>query len=430
MRRVRTLAVTLLVTALATLAVAACGSSSSSTSSAGSASSASSATSATSSTSSSAAASSKSPIVIGAAIDLSNTMKFFDGPAEAAAQLEVKKINAAGGVDGHPLQFLVENDQLNPARTRAVALDLTANKKANVLWVTCDVDWATPSTEVGISKGLLTVAPCIGTDQMGPKRFGSQGKLAFSYGNVAQDEGAALAQLAIKNGVKTADVVTDKSIVYEVNDCLAFTKRFTELGGEVVAQDTFAQGDHTVGSVASKVNGQKADAVALCTYSSPAGDLAAFVSDLRSLGNQMAIYGPWSIDGSFWLPKGAKISNNIWYVTYASVYGDDPSSAVRSLESQLNASGNPPATGGFVTGAAAIDGIVAAIKQAGGSTDGAKLASIMEHFQNLPTISGDVSFSPSLHSVFGRSYRIIHVVDGKPKYVGSIKATSPANIGG
>ena len=367
--------------------------------------------------------------MIGAAIDLSNTMKFFDGPAEAAAKLEVAKINAAGGVDGRKLEFLVENDQLNPARTRAVALDLTTNQKANVLWVTCDVDWATPSTEVGISKGLLTVAPCIGTDQMGPKRFGSQGKLAFSYGNVAQDEGAALAQLAIKNGVKTADVVTDKSIVYEVNDCQAFTKRFTELGGKVVAQDTFTQGDHTVGSVASKVNGQKADAVALCTYSSPAGDLAAFVSDLRSLGNQTAIYGPWSIDGSFWLPKGAKISNNIWYVTYASVYGDDPSSAVRSLEQQLNASGNPPATGGFVTGAAAIDGIVAAIKQAGGSTDGTKLASIMQNFQNLPTISGDVSFSSSLHSVYGRSYRIIHVVNGKPQYVGSIKASSPANIG-
>jgi branched-chain amino acid transport system substrate-binding protein len=229
--------------------------------------------------------------------------------------------------------------------------------------------------------------------------------------------------------VKTADVVTDKSIVYEVNDCQAFTKRFTQLGGKVVAQDSFTQGDHTVGSLASKVNGQKADAVALCTYSSPAGDLAAFVSDLRSLGNKSAIYGPWSIDGSFWLPKGSNLSTNLWYVTYASVYGDDPSSSVKQLEQQLASSGNPPATGGFVTGAAAIDGIVAAIKQAGGSTDGQKLASIMANFHNLPTISGDVSFSSTLHSVFGREYRIIHVVNGKPKFVGLIKATSPASIG-
>jgi branched-chain amino acid transport system substrate-binding protein len=374
------------------------------------------------------ASSSKSPIIIGAAIDQSSTMKVFDGPAAAAAALEVAKINAAGGVDGRKLEFNVLNDQLNPTATRSDAL-AQVSKGANVLWVTCDVDWATPSTEVGVSKGLLTVAPCIGTDQMGPKRFGAQGKLAFSYGNVAQDEGAAYAQLAIKNGWKTATVVTDKSIVYEVNNCQAFTKRFTELGGKVVAQDTFTQGDHTVGSVASKVNGQKADAIALCTYPSPTGDLPAFVSGLRSLGNQTPIVGPWSLDGAFWLPKSPTISNNIWFVEYASVYGDDPNSAVRSLERQLTATGNPPATGGFVTGAAAIDGIVAAIKQAGGSTDGAKLASTMENFHNLPTISGDVTFSPSLHSVYGRTYRIIHVSNGKSKYVGTIKATSPANIG-
>jgi branched-chain amino acid transport system substrate-binding protein len=355
-------------------------------------------------------------------------MKPFDGPAAAAAQLEVNKINAAGGVDGHKLVFSVLNDQLNPATTRADAL-AQVSKGANVLWVTCDVDWATPSTEVGISHGLLTVAPCIGTDQMGPKRFGSQGSLAFSYGNVAQDEGAAYAELAIKKGWKTADVVTDKSIVYEVNNCQAFMKRFTELGGKIVAQDSFTQGDHTVGSVASKVNGQKAATVALCTYPSPAGDLPAFVSDLRSLGNQTPIVGPWSLDGAFWLPKSPKISNNIWFVDYASVYGDDPSSAVRSLEQQLTTTGNPPATGGFVAGAAAIDGIVAAIKQAGGSTDGAKLASIMQNFHNLPTVSGDVSFSSSLHSVYGRTYRIIEVSNGKSKYVGTIKATSPATIG-
>jgi ABC-type branched-subunit amino acid transport system substrate-binding protein len=197
----------------------------------------------------------------------------------------------------------------------------------------------------------------------------------------------------------------------------------------VVAADTFTQGDHTIGSVASKVNGQKAAAIDLCTYPSPAGDLPAFVSDLRSLGNQTPIVGPWSLDGAFWFPKNPKLANNIWMVEYASVYGDDPNSAVRALEQQLNASGNPPATGGFVTGAAAIDGIVAAIKQAGGSTDGAKLASIMQNFHNLPTISGDVSFSPSLHSVYGRTYRIIEVSNGKAKYVGTIKATSPAKIG-
>jgi branched-chain amino acid transport system substrate-binding protein len=375
----------------------------------------------------SSASQNRSPIVIGAVVDLSNTMKYFDGPALNSAQLEVARINAHGGVDGRKLKMIVENDQLNPTATRADALDVIS-KGANVLWVTCDVDWATPSTEVGLADKLLTVAPCIGTDQMGPKRFGALGKLAFSYGNVAQDEGAAIAQLAWKNGWRTADTVTDKSIAYTVNVCQAFTTRFTKLGGKIIHADQFTQGDHTAASVASRINSAPAKAIALCTYSSPAGDLPAFVSALRGLGNKTAIVGPWSLDGSFWLPQSPAVSTNLWWVTYASVFGDDPSAAVRRLEAQMAAKNEAPATGGFVTGAAAIDGIAAAIRQNGGSTYGPKLGKIMQSFKDLPTISGPVSFSARWHSVYGRQYRVIEVQNGKPRFRYLLKATSPSPL--
>jgi branched-chain amino acid transport system substrate-binding protein len=365
------------------------------------------------------------PIVIGAAIDQTALMSSFDDPALAAAQLEVNKINAQGGVDGHKLVFKVENTQLKPDRTKAAATDLI-NQGANILWVTCDVDFATPAIQQGLNAKLLTVAPCIGTDQMGPQRFGSAGKLAFTYGNVAQDEGAAVAQLAIQKGWKTANVVTDKQIVYSVNVCKSFTQKFEELGGKVVDQESWTQGDHKVGSVVSRVNNHKADTIALCTTTSP--DLPTFVSGIRGVGNKTPIIGAWELDGAYWLPKNPKVSDNIWLTTYASVYGDDPSPQVKALIAQLKAEGKAPATGGFVTGAAAIDGIVAALKQTGGSTDGAKLAAAMEKFKNLPTLSGNVSFSPDLHSVFGREYRIIHINKGKPQFDTLLKAPGLANI--
>ena len=49
----------------------------------------------------------------------------------------------------------------------------------------------------------------------------------------------------------------------------------------------------------------------------------------------------------------------------------------------------------------------------------------MEKFRNVPTISGLVSFSAKLHSVFGRTYRVMEVQNNTPKYVGRIKASSP-----
>jgi branched-chain amino acid transport system substrate-binding protein len=378
-----------------------------------------------SSTSASTTAKSNKPIVIGAAIDQTALMSSFDGPALAAAQLEANKINAAGGVDGRKIQFKVENTQLKPDRTKAAASDLI-NGGADILWVTCDVDFATPAIQQGLAAKKLTISPCIGTDQMGPQRFGSAGELAFTYGNVAQDEGSAVAQLAIKKGWKTASVVTDKQIVYSVNVCKSFTKKFEELGGKVLDQESWTQGDHTVGNVVSRVNAKKAQTIALCTTTSP--DLPTFVSGIRGDGNNAPIIGAWELDGAYWLPKNPKVSNNIWLTTYASVYGDDPDAQVKDLIAKLKSEGKAPATGGFVTGAAAVDGIVAAIKQTNGSTDGKTLADAMAKFQNLQTISGNVSFTPQLHSVYGREYRIIHIQNGKPKFDSLLKAPGLANI--
>jgi branched-chain amino acid transport system substrate-binding protein len=415
------------VTALALVAavaviVAGCGSSGSSSSATSSASSGGS-----SATSSSSSSSSKKPILIGAAIDFTALMAPTDDPALYGAEIEANKINAAGGVDGRQIKFDIANTQLKPDQTRSDALNLVS-KGADILWVTCDVDFSTPSITVGLSAKLLTIAPCIGTDQMGPKRFGSAGELAFSYGNVAQDEGAADAQIAIKQGWKTADVVYDKQIVYNVDTCEAFINKFKSLGGTVESTQTWTQGDHTIGNLANRVNSTKADVIQVCTTAAP--DISTFLSDVRSAGNMTPMLAPWSLDGTYWMPKNPKISTNFWTDSYTSIYGDDPSAAVRSMIAQLTAEGHAPTTGGFVTGAAAIDGIVAAIKQAGGSTDGAKLASIMQNFHNLPTISGLVSFSPSLHTVSGRAYRVLEVVNGKGHFKYLIKSGGLAQIPG
>ena len=75
-----------------------------------------------------------------------------------------------------------------------------------------------------------------------------------------------------------------------------------------------------------------------------------------------------------------------------------------------------------MTGSAAIDGVATAIRRSGGSTNGARLAATMEKFKKVPTLSGLVSFSPQLHTVFGRQYRVIQIQDNKGKRVGAVVA--------
>jgi branched-chain amino acid transport system substrate-binding protein len=356
------------------------------------------------------------PIVIGWANDSTGNMAPFDGPALAAGKLRVAQLNARGGVLGHPLVIRTCNTQGNKPAVAKACADKLLGGGANVLFTTCDVDYAAPAVQEAINRGVLAVAPCIGTDQMGPKRFGAKGKLAFSFGNVAQDEGSAMAQYAWSKGWKTAGLATDTVIVYFKNVVQAFKARFTQLGGKIVDEETYQSiGGNNIQNVVSKFVGVKAD-VFVTSTAGAFGALAPLVTGLRSAGNNTPILNSWAGDGVYWLPKSPKVTN-YYFVTYANAFGGDPNAAVNKLAKQVKA-----ATGGFVTGPAAIDGLATAIREAGGSTTGSVLAAKLEAFHKVPTLSGLVSFSPSLHSVFGRQYRVVEINDNVPREVGSVVA--------
>jgi branched-chain amino acid transport system substrate-binding protein len=364
----------------------------------------------------------KAPIIIGWAFDGTGNMAPFDGPALAAAQLRVSQVNAKGGVNGRKLEIRTCDTQSNDLATaKACALRLLG-QKANVLFTTCDIDKAAPVVRAAIDRGTLAIAPCIGTDQMGPKRFGAKGRLAFSFGNLAQDEGSAMAQYAWSKGWRTAALATDTVIVYFRNVVQAFEVRFKQLGGKIVAKETYqSQGGNNIQNVVSRFNDVKAGVYVTATAGA-FGALSTFLSGLRSLGNNTPILNSWAGDGTYWLPTNPKVTN-YWFVTFASCFGDDPSPAINALAKQVKAG-----TGGFITGPSAIDGLVTAIKRANGSTKGAALSKVMEHFKNVPTISGNISFSAKLHTVFGRRYRVIRIQDNVPKVVGTIVAKVVAKI--
>ena len=365
-----------------------------------------------------AASSAKKPVVIGWAFDKSGQMAPFDDPALAAAKIEAKKLNAKGGAAGHKFVIKTCDTQNNNAsKAKSCALSLLG-QGADILFTTCDVDFATPAAQVALKKGKLAVAPCIGTDQMGPKRFGKQGKLAFSFGNVAQDEGSAMAEYAWSRGWKTAGLATNTLLVYFKNVVQAFDKRFTQLGGKIVDRESYATGQNNVNAAVARLSSHKA---AVYVTSTAFGELPAFVSGIRSLHNKTPILNSWAGDGTYWVPNNPKVTD-YYFVTYASVFGDDPSAGVRSMIASLKTAGATPGTGGFLGGADAIDGVAIAIKRAHGSLKGAALANQLVKFKGVGVLGGKISFSTKLHTVFGRKYRVIKIQNNKAKLVGTVTA--------
>jgi branched-chain amino acid transport system substrate-binding protein len=362
--------------------------------------------------------SAQAPIMIGAAVDLTSSMKPFDSPALAGAQIEAKKLAAAGGPN-----FVIKvcNHQLKKQKSCAAQL---IQQGAKIAIDTCDVEYGAAATQEFINHGILTISPCVTTDQMGPQRFGAKGKLAFTMGGTAQDEGSAEAEYAISRGWKTAIVVKDNFLVYfrDVSD--GFAKRFQQLGGKIVDREAFTSFHKDIGNVISKVAGEKADVISFVTAF---GELPQFVGGIRSAGNKTPIINSWGGDGTYWNPKNPQVTD--YYVdNYASSFGDDPNPAVNKLLGALLAAKKIPYTASFVLGAATIDALAAALKKDGGSTTGSTLATTFESFRNQPTISGPITFSAKLHSVVGRPWRIMKVQNNKESYLRMWKTKSVAKI--
>jgi branched-chain amino acid transport system substrate-binding protein len=357
-------------------------------------------------------------IVIGAAVDLTSSMKPFDSPALAGAKIEAAKLAKAGGPK---FVFKVCNHQLK--RQQACAAQLI-QQGAKIAMVTCDVEYAAPATQQFINKGILTMSPCVTTDQMGPQRFGAKGKLAFTVGSAAQDEGSAEAEWAYSQGWRTAIVVKDNLLVYfrEVSD--AFAKRFEELGGKVVDRQAFTSFKKDIGPVISKVAGEKADVISFVTAF---GELPQFVAGIRSAGNETPIVNSWGGDGTYWNPKSPQVTN-YYNDNYGSSFGDDPNPAVNALLKAVLAAKQIPYTASFVLGAATIDLLAAALKKTKNNTNGASLARIIERFKNQPTVSGPVTFTPTLHTVQGRPWRIMRVQNNKETYVRLWKTQKVAHL--
>jgi branched-chain amino acid transport system substrate-binding protein len=360
-------------------------------------------------------------VVIGWAYDATGAMAPFDGPALATARDRIRQVNRGSGPN---IRLITCNTQGNKPATAKSCAARMLGQGADVIMTTCDVDLAAPVVQESINAGKLTVAPCIGTDQMGPKRFGAKGRLAFSFGNVAQDEGSAMAEYAWRRGWREAALATDTVIVYFRNVVQAFKARWQQLGGEIVAEESYQSlggNPASYQNVVTRLNRTEADVIVTSTAAA-FGAQAPIISGLRTLRNNTPILNSWAGDGNYWYTPNPKVTN-YYYVTFASAFGNDPVPAVNQLARRNKAAiAKAGSTGGFITGPAAIDGIMTAIRRAGGSTDGARLAAQMERFKNVSTLSGKVSFSKSLHTVFGRQYRVIRVQNNVPRVVGTVKA--------
>lgn len=355
------------------------------------------------------------PLLIGAAVAKSGFLAPFDTPALATLQMSVDTVNAAGGIDGRPVSLQVIDTKSDREVAASAARDLV-DAGADFIVTTCDFDFGAPTALVAQENDILSMAPCSSDVKFGPRGIGP---LAFSAGTPNITEGAVMAKFAYEDqGWKTAYVLTDNSVTYTKGMCPAFASRFTELGGAVVGEDVFQNGDQSVASQVSRISSlpQQPDVVVVCSY--PPGGVTAVV-ELRRKGITSPILSGFGMDGSYWLEAQPDLSD-MYVAALASNYGDDPNPAVNELgKAYADAVGQPAPTSAFITGAVVLELFKKAVEETH-STSGATLSDALQRFQEVPTLAGPTTFTPEYHMSLDRPMAIIKIDNGTPKFLTTV----------
>ncbi|WP_225080092.1 ABC transporter substrate-binding protein [Streptomyces sp. CoT10] len=353
------------------------------------------------------------PITIGFIGGMSGVFAPYEKPALDGAELAVKEINAAGGVDGRPLKLVTE-DNKSDINESARAGQAILDDGAVASLVPVDLNYGGGAAQV--IQGAGKIAMSVGG---GSTQWAKFGPLVYNVGTTATSDGAAMAQFAHDKGIKDAYLMVDTISDFSQELCDGFKTRFTELGGRILGSDTFNNKDTSLGAQITRMKSAAPQPGIIANCSFPPGG-ALMVKQLRDAGIDSPLISSNGMDGDFWFKNSMPNLSGVYTVDWASVWGDDPAPGVNKLVKDLaTAQGSQPQNQFGVTGYIAVKAIVAAMQKAG-STDGDKVAAALNSFKR-EDVGIPLTFDKDFHMDRTREYRILQVVNGRPKFVTTVK---------
>lgn len=365
------------------------------------------------------AASSDEPIKLGFAIGETGFMAPFDDPARTAAEFAIEDINADGGAAGRTFETTSADTKSKPELAGDAATQVLG-EDSDVVVTSCDFDQGSPAAIVAQEEGVLAFSTCAGSTAFGPQGIGP---LAFTMATAAPAEGATMAEWAMEQGYENGASLLDDTIEFTKQSDYGFRTRFEELGGNLVAQETFKQGD---ASIASQINALKSaspapDFIYLASYMP---DQASAMKQMRAAGLDMPILADEDVDGDYWKEAVPGISD-VFYATYGSIYGDDPDDTVNELVTRYEEEeGKLPDNAAFLTGYAMVQAIAQAVEGADGSTEGTALQEQLETFDDeqllLPT-----TFDTENHITLSRTLRVMEIQNEETTF---LEEWTPENV--
>jgi branched-chain amino acid transport system substrate-binding protein len=347
-------------------------------------------------------------IVIGEYGSLTGSTATFGISTKNGIEIAVDEANKAGGVLGKKIHVIVEDDQSLPQEAQTVVTKLI--NKDHVIALLGEV--SSSRTLAAAPTAQDAKIPMISPSATNPE-VTKKGDYIFRVCFLDPFQGFVMAKFATSTlKIKNVAILRDIKNDYSVGLAEAFTNNFTKMGGMIVANESYSEGDTDFSAQLTSLRSKNPEAIFVPGYYQEVGLIAR---QARKLGITVPLMGGDGWDSPKLTEIGGEAINGSYYSNHFSVY--DPSPAIQKFVSEYKTryGAVPDALAGLGYDAAGV--LIDAIKRAN-STEPSKIRDAIAETKDFPGISGKITIGKDRNAV--KSAVVLQVKDGKLPPVESI----------
>ncbi len=349
-----------------------------------------------------------SEIVIGEFGSLTGTTATFGISTRNGIDMAVDEINKAGGLLGKQVRVIVEDDQGKPEEAQTVVTKLITKDQVVAILGEVASSRSLAAAPVAQNSGIPMISP----SSTNPK-VTEVGDYIFRVCFIDPFQGLVMAKFAI-NSLKIKDVAILRDIKndYSVGLADVFIQNFKQMGGNIVADESYSEGDTDFSAQLTSIKAKNPQAIFLPGYYTEVGLVAR---QAKKLGLNAPLLGGDGWDSPKLIEIGGEALNGASFSNHYSQ--DDPSPAIQKFVADYKARFNevPDALAGLGYDSANI--LFDAIKRAN-STEGAKVRDAIAQTKDFPGVTGKITLDKDRNAV--KPAVVLQVKDGKLAYLETI----------
>jgi len=343
-------------------------------------------------------------LTLGEFASLTGTTATFGQSMNDGVQLALEEVNKTGGLLGKQVEVIVEDDQSKPEEARTAVLKLIKQNQVKAL-----------IGEVASSRSLAAAPeaqknkiPMISPASTNPK-VTEVGDYIFRACFVDTFQGASMARFAFNDlGLRKVAILYDIKNDYSVGLMEFFEKTFKELGGEIVAKQSYSEGDIEFRAQLTDIKSAAPQAIYVPGYYTEVGLIAR---QARDLGLNVPLMGGDGWDSPKTLEIGGAAVEGSYFSNHYSA--DDPSPVVQDFIKKYRAKFGKVPDAMAVLGYDAANILFDAIKRAG-SDEGPKIRDALAATKDFQGVTGSITMDAQRNAK--KKIVILKIEGGKVKF--------------